>query len=492
MCTLIVYKTHSTRDMRERPLFMIHNEKEREPLSFSKGTVGEVYVASLRTGDLVLFTRPDYPLRPLKFVLSELQKGANFSDSEHVGIIYRDAKHAYPYVLEVNWRGEPQLVDFEDRILHSDSRDVIARTLHVARAGKFDKEAQEWIDNQLGKIVLNSLRDQGKSPAEVVAEFGGDIPHDVSTASAASENPNKKISFSNIVPSIFNMITVWWNFRNSERAGAPIQRLVSPGELARQAKASKEEKEEDDDIFYQDSSMLSQTPTAFISTPVARNAELASCLKQYRSTQRRLLHQLELAQAGSVNNDNDANVIDDAVATASKLRSRRRFDTQYDPEIVTILHGRKSYLESNIKKLYKQIYEDSQKRIDEPVGFMGTMKFAPFASTALVADFMQHVGVIPKPPSRDELKSNLQHYDPSKAPTLSNGALDLDRLTTFTQLTAPLATEYFPHNFRAGANITTNLGVFGEEQYVTRYHQKPPHENVYLYKTAFEKDEADL
>lgn len=123
---------------------------------------------------------------------------------------------------------------------------------------------------------------------------------------------------------------------------------------------------------------------------------------------------------------------------------------------------------------------------------MTRMEHEPFASTAMTADYLQYVGVLPPTPSKATIQKVLQEFDANHVPTNNQGFLDLDKLTRFAKITAPHAKEYYPHNLRIGAHLNTLRGAFGDEQYVTRYYQKPAHENDYMYRTAFEKDEDEF
>lgn len=357
--------------MKERPLILIGDDKPRDSLSFKQGTIGQAFIASLRTGDLILYTRPDYPLRPAKYVLSELQKAANTAESEHIGLVYRDPHHSYPYILEIDMRGEPQLVNFEDRILHSNCKDILVRTLHIPRMGDFERRSQEWIGEKLDEITLRGARQRAREAYQKGDKdaMKNHLPEasDVTTATAVCDSEtSKSFPFTNALASAGNMILVWWNSRNAERTGAPIRRLLTPAQLAKQAGASNDEKVDEEDAFFQDAPLLTNDPTAFISTPVARNAEFSNVLKQYRSTQKRLLRQLELAELEVKNAEN--------VAAGRPLENlpagKKHLDGAFDPEIVSMLHQRKSFLEPRVKKLYTQIYKDTQGKLVASAGLV--------------------------------------------------------------------------------------------------------------------------
>lgn len=118
---------------------------------FEQQTVGQLFQESLKTGDIIFFSRSPVTSLPWRGLLSFLSKRANDGqDFEHVGVIVRNQFEQYPYVLEHTYRGV-QLVDFEDRILHSNSRDVFVKPLHIARTPELEAAAQQFVEEELRK-----------------------------------------------------------------------------------------------------------------------------------------------------------------------------------------------------------------------------------------------------------------------------------------------------------------------------------------------------
>jgi len=115
---------------------------------FEQFSVGQAYLASLQTGDLVFFTRPRLTSKPLQTLFRHIERFANGTDGEHIGVILRHPDHDYPYVVERTWRGI-QVTPFEDRVLHSSSEDVMVRTLHAPKSPEADRKALELIQEVL-------------------------------------------------------------------------------------------------------------------------------------------------------------------------------------------------------------------------------------------------------------------------------------------------------------------------------------------------------
>ena len=122
--------------------------------AFKNLTVGQSYLATLQTGDLIFFNQPAFVPFPLKMLLSGLAKSANNDDFEHVGVIYWHPTEHYPYIVEKTWRGL-QITNFEDRVLHSGAQDIMIRSVHFMRTPEQEREAARFLDEEVSKITYN-------------------------------------------------------------------------------------------------------------------------------------------------------------------------------------------------------------------------------------------------------------------------------------------------------------------------------------------------
>lgn len=411
---------------------------------FEQLSIGQAYLASLQTGDLIFFNPSPFTPKPLKFILSRLQRGANGGDFAHVGVVVRHPTHDFPYVLEHSWRGV-QLVDFEDRVLRSSCADVMVRSLHMPRPRDADARALAFAEAAV-------QRDQATRTG---ASIGLPVllsPRDSRALAGTSPVHSRSIRSLVISPSFPAMTTVAEWLRDSfvfaraalsnlsaERAAPPVRRLSDVYGFGADSAAA--------DSAVGAGGVVTVAAKQFPVTAVSLTAELAAALAALAVTDG-LLGESAAPPAASASATTPT--LGQSPSPAPPPPSPVPTVTTLSPE-QRLLRKRQAFLRERVGTLTEQLAARPHATPDST---------PTFRDAALVAAFLQHIDVLPAHDS-----------SPSVTPSVTPSAAAV--VTPFL----PPASTFAPHNFREGCPLLLARGAaLSAEQFVTQGHHKPPSE----------------
>ena len=174
----------------------VHEQRSRvQPRPWSPGSEDVSLAESLRTGDLLLFSRPCELYQCGGAALCAVRKAssAGATHFDHAGVVVLDAMGT-PYVLERTW-SKLQLRRFDHRIQCSRSKEILLRRLQSARIdgdptlrGRVDVFVRTALADEAAAGAAPSVREllqMGRGPngsAALVAAF-------YAAAAAAASQP---------------------------------------------------------------------------------------------------------------------------------------------------------------------------------------------------------------------------------------------------------------------------------------------------------------